>query len=146
MEPSKQLIWVKGLKTAYQCLGATQRDQYSWVAKTDESYVFSAETDHIDPENNKYSHKIGTFFKRVPAMTKELGHEPLSISHSKELFEAVTDAFSRSIECYVILVKGTKFGTSKGGVKAGYDSHLWIVEELEGSVEEGYEFNLTRIR
>lgn len=63
MEPSKQLNWVKGLKTAYQCLGATQRDQYSWVAKTDETYVFSAETDHIDPENNKYSHSRDVFQK-----------------------------------------------------------------------------------
>ncbi|MDH1314875.1 hypothetical protein N5C36_12365 [Shewanella xiamenensis] len=79
-------------------------------------------------------------------MSKELGHEPLSISHSKELFETVADAFSQSKECYVILVKGTKFGTSKGGIKAGYDRHLWIVKELIGSVEEGYEFRLNRIR
>ncbi len=78
--------------------------------------------------------------------TTGLGHKPLSISHSKELFEAVTDAFSRSIECYVILVKGTKFGTSKGGVKAGYDSHLWRVKELNDSVENGYEFKLCRTR
>ncbi|HIF9355702.1 TPA: hypothetical protein ACX6RJ_003767 [Photobacterium damselae] len=146
MEPSKQLIWVKGLKTAYQRLGATQRDQYSWVAKTDETYVFSAEIDHKDPENNKYNHKAGTFFKRVPAMTKDLDYKSLSISHSKELFEAITDAWSRSIECYVIQVKGTRFGTTKGDVKAGYDGHLWVVKELSGSVEKGYEFKLCRTR
>lgn len=146
MEPSKPLSWVKGLKNAYQSLGAIQRDQYSWVAKTDLTYVFSAEIDHIHPEDNRYNHKDGTFSKRVPAMSIELGHDPLSISHSKELFEAVRDAFSQSLECYVILVKGTKFGTSKGGIKAGHDDHFWIVESLGGTVENGYEFKLCRIR
>lgn len=146
MAPSKPLSWVRGLTNAYQSLGAIQRDQYSWVAKTDLTYVFSAEIDHIYPEDNRYNHKDGTFRKRVPAMSSALGHEPLSISHSKELFEAVRDAFSQSLECYVILVKGTKFGTSKGGIRAGYDHHLWIVDELDGSVEKGYEFKLFRKR
>ena len=51
-------------------LSAKQRDQYSWVAKTQDAYVFSAEIDHINPERNVYDHKAGTFRKLVRYCTR----------------------------------------------------------------------------
>lgn len=92
-----------------------------------------------------YIHKAGVFSKRVPSMLKDAGHDPLSVSHSKELFEAVSESFSNGLKCRILLVKGTKFGTTKGGVKAAPDSHFWQVTELSGSVEEGYSFRVERI-
>ena len=145
MEPTAKIEWIKGLKAAYKSIGAIQRDQYSWVARTDNSYVYSAETDHENAEDNIYNHKLGVFSKRVPPMSKSLGHEPLSISHSRELFDAVSESFTNKLKCRMMLVKGTKFGTTKGGVKAAADGHLWQVTEFSGSVEEGYAFKVERI-
>jgi hypothetical protein len=145
IEPTVQIKWVKGLKAAYSLLGAKQRDQYSWVAKTDDTYVFSAEIDHIKPENNEYNHKSGIFRKHVPPMSKNTEHDPLSISHSKELFDAVTDAYINKLKCKMLLVKGTKFGKTEGGIKAAADGHLWQVTECEGNVENGYSFKVERV-
>jgi hypothetical protein len=36
-------------------INATQRDKYSWVAKTKDCFVFTAEVDHFEQENNKYN-------------------------------------------------------------------------------------------
>lgn len=145
IEPSIPIKWVKGLKVAYSLLGATQRDQYSWVAKTDDAYVFSAEIDHIHPEDNIYNHKSGVFTKCIPPMSKSTGHDPLSVSHSKELFDAVSDSYANNLKCRMLLVKGTKFGTTQGGIKAAADGHLWNVTELKGSVENGYSFKVERV-
>lgn len=145
IKPSRQLSWVKGLKPAYAALGATQRDQYSWVAATPDTYVFSAEADHINPEDNVYDHRSGIFEKRVSPMSRELGNASLSISHSKELFNAVHTAYVNELKCHVLVVKGTKFGTTKGGIKAASDGHLWKVTEFSGTVEEGYSLKLIRV-
>ncbi|MET0106188.1 MAG: hypothetical protein ABW072_13750 [Sedimenticola sp.] len=126
-------------------IGASQRDQYSWVARTNDAYVFSAEIDHINPKDNAYNHKMGVFSKRVPPMSKSLGHDPLSISHCKELFDAVSDSFTNNLKCRILLVKGTKFGTTKGGIKAAADGHFWKVTELTGSCDKGYSFKVERV-
>ncbi|MDO6713455.1 hypothetical protein Q4567_22235 [Aliiglaciecola sp. 2_MG-2023] len=145
MEPSIPIKWVQGLKVAYSLLGATQRDQYSWVAKTNDSFVFSAEIDHINPDDNVYDHKAGAFSKRVPPMSKSLGHDPLSISHSKELFEAASTSYKEKLRCRVLLVKGTKFGRTSAPIKAAADGHFWQVTVLKGSVENGYSFYIERV-
>ncbi|MFS1526131.1 hypothetical protein ACL7TT_18845 [Microbulbifer sp. 2304DJ12-6] len=137
--------WVKGLKFAYSMLGAKQRDLYSWVAKAEDAYVFSAEIDHINPEDNVYDHNEGTFRKRVPPMSKGLGHAPLSVSHSKELFRAASDAHDKSLMCRMLLLKGTKSGTTSGGIMAAADEHFWQVTAIEGCVENGYSFQVKRV-
>ncbi len=79
-------------------------------------------------------------------MSKNLNDEPLSISHSRELFDAVSKVNESNSKCKILLVKGTKFGTTKGGIKAAADADYWIVTDISGSVETGYEFNALRIR
>lgn len=145
MQPAKKVKWIEGLKKAYLSVGATQRDQYSWVAKSKEHYVFSVEIDHINPEDNVYNHTSGVFFKRVPPMTIELGRDPLSVSHSKELFNAAEDAYKNKLNCQILLVKGTKFGKTKGPVKAAVEGHFWQVTELIGDVPNGYELKIERV-
>lgn len=135
-----------GLKEAYDRLGAKRRDQYSWVARLGDGYVLSAEVDHKKPENTLYNHRGGEFFKRLPPMSRDNGHEPLSISHSIELFEAASRAYSQYFECRILLLKGTKFGTEKGPIRAAPDGHFWKIVEVSGSVEEGYFFRAERIR
>lgn len=107
--------------------------------------MFSAELDHIHPEDNIYDHMLGVFSKRVLPMSKTLGHESLSVSHSKELFDAVSDSYTNNLKCRMLLVKGTKFGTTQGGIKAAADGHPWEVTELKGSVENGYAFKVERV-
>lgn len=78
-------------------------------------------------------------------MSKSLGNDPLSISHSKELYDAVSDSYANNLKCNLLLVKGTKFGTTKGGIKAAADGHRWQVTELNGSVDQGYSFKVVRV-
>jgi len=136
---------VKGLKAAYASIGASQRGQYSWVAKLDDHYVYTAEIDHLDKKNNAYNHIAGVFKKTVPPMSPASGHQPISIRHSMDLFEAATDSYEKKLKCRVMLVKGTKYGKTKGGISAAAEEHYWQVTELSGSVDSGYEFTLERV-
>lgn len=115
------------------------------MAKSEECYVYTAEIDHIDKDNNVYNHGEGVFTKYVPPLTKDNGDAALSISHAQELFDAVTDSFSTNLKCRLLLVKGTKFGTSSGGIKAAADGDYWQVVKLSGSVSSGFGFTLERV-
>ncbi len=44
-----------------------------------------------------------------------------------------------------MLVKGTKYGTTQGGVKATVDGDHWLVSELPGNVSDGFEIVLVRV-
>jgi len=147
MKPSKPIgSYISGLKKALKHYGATQRDQYSWIAKTNDHYVFTAERDHIDKENNVYSHSEGTFLKRVPPLSVDFGDASLTVSHGKELFDAIKTTYESNCYCHLLILKGTKYGTEKGGVKAVMDADLWHVTSLMGSVESGFEFKLEHIK
>ncbi len=132
------------MKNAFSSIGAKQRDQYSWIAKTDEGFVFTVEIDHIDQKNNVYNHKKGTFYKNVRGLSKSQGDSSITISHSNELFNAVTDAYKNKLKCRVVLLKGTKYGKSTGGIKAAIDGDCWIVTEVNGDVDTGYDFIIER--
>lgn len=125
-------------------IGATQSGQYSWVGKTEDAYVFTAEIDHFDKERNQYDHMDGVFSKSVEPLSENDGASPQTIKHSEELFNAVKHAYEAKLRSQLLLVKGTKSGTSEGGVKAAVDGDGWVVREMSGSVERGYEFVLER--
>ena len=61
------------------------------------------------------------------------------------MFDAVSQAFSTGLKCKLMLVKGTKYGTTQGGVKAAGDGDHWLVRELSGNVSDGFEFVLVRV-
>ncbi|WP_261858240.1 hypothetical protein [Photobacterium sanguinicancri] len=147
MKPSKPIgKYISGLKTALRSYGATQRDQYSWVAKTDEFFVFTAESDHLDKVNNVYSHGGGSFAKKVRPLSTASGDASLTVSHAKELFDAISVTYTNNEYCKLLIVKGTKYGTDKGGVKAVMDPDLWQATSFSGSVEGGFEFQLDRTK
>lgn len=126
-------------------IDAKQSGQYSWIAKTeDDKYVFTAEIDHTDKERNVYRHAEGVFTKSVPPVSVESGDTAQTVKHAKELFEALTEAQKESMKCQLILVKGTKNGTTTTGIRAAIDGDNWMVQALSGSFEEGYEFTLER--
>lgn len=147
MRPSKILpAYIHGLKNALKQYGATQRDQYSWISKTEEHYIFSAERDHKDKERNKYDHIKGVFIKKIRPLSKELGDAPLTVSHGKELYNAVKVTYENEDYCKLLIVNGTKYGTSSGGIRAVIDSDLWQFSTFTGTVEEGFEFILERVK
>ncbi|OEE61308.1 hypothetical protein A1OK_21185 [Enterovibrio norvegicus FF-454] len=145
IEPTTPLKWLKGLKVGFSSVDATQRDQYSWVAKSPSYYVFTAEIDHQDKENNLYNHKKGTFKKKVPPMTKENGKGHISIRHAKELYDAARDAYVNKLLCHMMLTKGTKSGIPKGGVSAAVDGDFWMVTEFTGSIDSGFSILFERV-
>ena len=73
MKPTKELHWIKGLRAGYKSVGATQKEQYSWLARTADSFVFNAEIDHKDPGRNRFNHEDGIFQKHVPPMSVKSG-------------------------------------------------------------------------
>jgi hypothetical protein len=81
----------------------------------------------------------------VPLMTKYNGISSLSISHAKELYEAAQDVSVNKLFCRVMLTKGTKFGTTKGGVSAAVDGDFWMVTEFNGAVDSGFSLMLERV-
>ena len=44
-----------------------------------------------------------------------------------------------------MIVKGTSYGTTPGGVKAAIDGDYWVVRRLSGNVSDGFEFVLVRV-
>ena len=145
INPTKKIKWIAGLKAAFAIFNAKQRSMYSWVAKSDECYIYTAEIDHLDKENNIYEHTDGVFIKYVSALSKENGDSALNISLGQELFDAATDSYNTSLKCRLLLVKGTKFGQTEGGTKAAADGDYWQITKLSGSVATGFGFTLERI-
>ena len=75
-----------------------------------------------------------------------MGDSPQTVRHSHELYEAIDCAFKSKQRCHLVLVKGTMYGTSKGGIKAAIDGNYWGVREFYGSVEDGFKFVLERVK
>ena len=147
MKPTKPLTFVKGMKAGYESIGAKQNEQYSWLGKTKDTYVFTAEIDHIDhidQEDNIYKHMEGTFKKHIRPLSLGLGESPITIRHADELFQAIESAHKDQLKCHLMLLKGTKYGQTKSGIKAAVDDNYWVVEELSGNVNSGFYFLLKR--
>ena len=142
MKPIQSLKWINGLRAGYASLHAKQRDLFAWMAKSDECYVFSAEIDHIDKENNVYCHEAGTFRKYVPPLTREQGDQPVTIRHAQELYDAIMESHRMGLKCRLLLLKGTRVGSTKGGIKSAADEDYWMVTKPYGSVAEGFGFTL----
>jgi hypothetical protein len=87
----------------------------------------------------------GYFRKHIRPLSIELSEKPATIRHAEELFEALTHAFSRKLKCHLMLLKGTKYGKSRGGLKSAVDGDFWEVSELHGSVPDGFDFLLERV-
>lgn len=81
----------------------------------------------------------------MPPKSKEQGDATLSISHAQELFDAISESFNKGLKCRLLIVKGTKFGTTTGGIKAAADEGYWQVKAFSGSVAKGYGFTLERV-
>lgn len=141
----EELEWIKGLKAGFALFNAQQKEQYSWLAKTDENYVFTAELDHKETAHNQYDHIEGSFHKLVRGFSVEHGDHRNSIRHAQELYDAVNDAFMNQLQCRLLLVTGTQFGNTSGGVKAAADRGFWVVTHFAGSVNEGFSFRLNRL-
>ncbi|MCG6941131.1 MAG: hypothetical protein LJE69_07765 [Thiohalocapsa sp.] len=144
MEPTQSLNWIKGFRAALQKIGARQSDQYSWMGITEDAYVFTAEIDHREKEHNKYDHKGGMFEKWVKPLSLNDGVSPKTIKHSQELLGAVKRAYGENLKCRLLLLKGTKYGTTPGGVRAAVDPDPWVVTEFSGTVIDGFGFTLQR--
>ena len=145
IRPTKQLKWISGLHNALKSIGAVQSNPYSWFAKTRECYVFTAEIDHKDQPRNKFNRLDGTFSKKVKPVSKACGDSSARIRNAQDLFDAVADAYSTQLQCQLLIVKGTKYGTTTGGVRAAVDGDNWMVTEFSGGVEKGFEFVLKRV-
>jgi hypothetical protein len=144
IRPTNKLKWIDGLRAALKSINARPNDPYSWLSKTDDCYVFTAEIDHEDQPRNKFSRLDGTFDKKIKPVSKAVGESQVRIRHAQELFEAVTEACATKMKCQLLIVKGTKYGTTPGGVRAAVDGDAWIVTELSGDVPSGFHFRLER--
>jgi hypothetical protein len=144
IRPTNRLKWIAGLGVALRSIDAKQSDPYSWLAKTVDGYVFTAEIDHEDQPRNKFSHLDGTFNKSIKPTSKTGGDSPARIRHALALFDAVADAHSTQAKCQLLIVKGTKYGTTKGGIRAAVDGDSWVVTKLAGDVPNGFHFRLER--
>jgi hypothetical protein len=145
MKPTIKPIHSKGLVASYKKAGATFNDQYAWFGKGDGFYVFSAETDHADPQSVKYNFERGIFTKVVIPLKKEDGISGGKIGHAKKLLEAAMDALTNNLPCKVLAMTGTKSGTKTGGVKAFVCSHTWKVTSVSGTVSDGFTFTVNRV-
>ncbi len=125
-------------------VGAKQTGQYSWIAKQGETNIVIAELDPIDAERNVYNHMDGTFQKSVPPMANDDGTAPQTIKHAQELLDVLNQSLKEEAVLKVMLVRGTKNGTSKTGVKAALDGDVWRVKEVSGDLPSGYQFSLYR--
>lgn len=144
MKPTKPIKFIKGMKAGYESIGAKQDEQYSWLGRAGETYVFTAEIDHIDEEDNVYSHMEGTFNKHIRPLAVEFNESPITVRHAGQLFHAVEHAHKENLKCHLMLLKGTKYGKTSGGVKASVDGDYWQVTELSGSVRAGFDFKIER--
>lgn len=145
MGPGKPLEWIRGMKANLERLDARRSDPYAWLARTDGAIVFFAEIDHVKKEWNRYNHAAGVYEKRVRGMSPAKESAP-TLRHSRELFDTARAAHAQNTSCRLLLLKGTKNGTTPGGVKSALDDGIWRVTRVDGSVEQGYEFRLERIK
>jgi len=146
MKQTKRLVYVKGLKAALKTINVELRDQYSWIAKTENSFVFTAEINHIDQDRNRYSHNDGTFHKVVAPLSVKDGVAQTTVRHAKELFDAISLSLNSGLKCRLLFVKGTKYSIDqKDGIRAAVDPDNWMVRELSGNVEAGFSFILERV-
>ncbi|MFT6270294.1 MAG: hypothetical protein ACJAVV_003128 [Alphaproteobacteria bacterium] len=72
----------------------------------------------------------GVFKKHVRPMSKKLDSEPLSISDSKELYDAAKNCLRAEVDGRLLLVKGTKFGTTTSGMITALDGHNWRIKNV----------------
>ena len=145
IRPTKQLRWISGQRAALKSIGAVMGDPSSWLAKTDACYVFTVEIDHKDKARNRFQYLEGIFHKEVPPISASNGDSPPRIRHAQALLDAAEEAFSNGLKCQLLLEKGTKFGTTPGGVRAAIDSDSWLVTEILGDVASGFRFVLERV-
>ena len=135
----------KGFTRWIQVSRRNPKDQYSWLGRTADSFVFTAEIDHIAPARNRFNHEEGTFQKHVPPLSAKNGDHPLRVRHAQELLDAINQAHSKGMKCHLLLLKGTKYGMTKGGIKSAVDPDIWIVDKVSGDVSSGFEFVLVRV-
>jgi len=64
IKPTKPVRYIKGLGAAFKSINAAQSDPHSWIAKTEDTFVFTAEIDHKHKARNQYDHMKGTFKSR----------------------------------------------------------------------------------
>ena len=145
IEPTKQLKWISGQRAALKSIGAKHIDPYSWLARNDDCYVFTAEIDHQDKARNDYRHMVGIFRKEVLPVSTSRGDSLPRIRYAQALYDAVEDAISHGLKCQLMLEKGTRYGTTPGGVRAAVDGDSWIVKDLSGDVSSGFVFVLERV-
>ena len=145
MKQPSELNWIKGLRAGYKSLGATQKDQYSWLARTKDSCVFTAEIDHVDPARNSFDAVVGAFHKKVPPLSVEAGDHSLRVRHAQELLDAVREALDEGTENRLLLLRGTRYSNKKGVIYAAVDPGFWSVRTVSGDVNNGFEFTLVRI-
>ena len=134
MSPTNELNWIKGLRAGYKSVGAEQKEQYSWLARTADSFVFNAEIDHIDPDRNQFDFAEGTFHKQVLPLSVEQGDHGLRVRHAQERLDGISQAKAHGMKCRLLLLRGTKNGTTKGGIHAAGDPGYWVVDEVSGDV------------
>ena len=144
MNPTNKLNWIKGLRAGYKSVGAEQKEQYSWLARTGDSFVFNAEIDHRDPARNQFDFAEGTFHKQVLPLSVERGDHGLRVRHAQELLDGVSQAKAHGMKCRLLLLRGTKYGTTKGGIHAAVDPGDWVVQSHSGDVQNGFQFSLRR--
>ncbi len=144
MSSTNELKWIKGLRAGYKSVGAEQKEQYSWLARTANSFVFNAEIDHRDPARNQFDFIEGTFHKQVLPLSVEAGDHGLSVRHAQELLDGVSQAKAHGMKCRLLLLRGTKYGTTKGDIHAAADPGYWIVHSHSGDVQNGFQFFLRR--
>ena len=144
IRPTIKLKWIDGRGAALKSINAQQSDPYSWLSKTDDCYVFTAEIDHEDQPRNKFNRLDGTFDKRIKPVSKAVGESQVRVRHAQQLFDAVTDAYATKMKCQLLIAKGTRYGTTTGGVRAAIDGDAWIVTEISGDVPSGFHFRLER--
>ncbi len=141
----KELEWINGLRAGYESIAAAQKEQYSWLAKTADCFVFTAEIDHIDPALNHFDFIGGKFHKEIRPLSVQRGDHGIRVRHAQELIDAVNQAYSSGMRCKLMLLTGTKYGTTKGGIKSAVDPGDWIVKTATGDVASGFSFELERV-
>jgi hypothetical protein len=132
------------MKRALEMMGAVRPDQFSWVAKQGDTHVITIEVDHKVQDRNLYDPKEGTFYKNVPPLRRDIGHHPNTIRHAQQLLDAVLETSRDDKDCKVLLVKGTKSGTTRGGTRAAIEGNYWKVKHVQGTVADGFDFLIFR--
>ena len=145
MKSLDELNWIKGLRAGYKSIGAVQKDQYSWLARTADSFVFTAEIDHKDPARNEFDFAEGTFHKQVLPLSVERGDHGLRVRHAQELLDAINQAYSNGMKCRLLLLKGTKYGRTSGRIHVAVDPGDWVVKSASGDVASGFELLIARV-